>query len=113
MWYLVMCMCRMIHVHVCLETMCVKWDRCRLTAGTTNLTGIAAHIAAHQRKRVGQRRNCGDDMSGGRGRGRDRLDRDNAAASSGKGINARCKVAFVQKNYSQTHSHKKRKRKQK
>ena len=42
----------------------VKCDRCRLTAGTTNLTGIAAH----QEKRVGQRRNCGDDMSGGRGR---------------------------------------------
>ena len=57
-------MCRMIHVHVCLETMCVKCDRCRLTAGTTNLTGIAAH----QKKRVGQRRNCGDDMMKGRGR---------------------------------------------
>ena len=28
---------------VCLETMCVKCDRCRLTAGTTNLTGVAAH----------------------------------------------------------------------
>ena len=38
-----MCMCRMIHVHVCLETMCVKCDRCRLTAGITNLTGVAAH----------------------------------------------------------------------
>ena len=36
----------------------VKGDRCRLTAGTTNLTGIAAH----QKKRVGQRRNCGDEQ---------------------------------------------------
>ena len=86
----------------------MKCDRCRLTPGTTNLMGIAAH----QKKRVGQRRNCGDVISAEVEDG-DRLDRDNAAASSGKGVDARCKAAFVQKNYSQTHSHKKRKRKQK